>query len=225
MSERSCVNANISTICPISGETLQEERLNYWTHCIGFILSLIGGSILFWISPNKDIWNIVSCYTYGITLIGLYAASTIYHRCSHIPYKKVWKIVDHSCIYLFIAGSYTPFTLGPLRDSYGWALFGIVWGIAISGIVFKICAINSFKRISLFSYLIMGWLILFSFPTLISHISSLSLVWLIIGGTSYSLGTIFYAWKSLPFSHAIWHLFVMGGSISHYFSILDFVRA
>lgn len=214
-----------SEVCPVSGETPAEDRINYITHLVGFILSLVGGAILFWASLSCDAWSIVSCTAYTITLISLYAASTFYHRCTHAVRKKTWKIADHICIYLLIAGSYTPFTLGPLRHSYGWELFFIVWSITLLGIVFKIVAIDRFKRLSLFSYLLLGWLITFTFPALAEALSSHALLWLIAGGVAYTFGTIFYAWESLPYNHAIWHLFVLTGSSCHYFSILDLVRS
>lgn len=209
--------------CPISGETAEEERINYWTHLVGLILSLIGGSILLWASSQHDYFHKISAYTYTITLIGLYGASTFYHRCSILDKKKRWKVIDHSCIYLFIAGSYTPFTLGPLRDSHGPLLLVIVWSIAIIGILFKIFAIKFFQKISLFSYLLMGWLIIFSLPTLIQHLSFQAILWLMLGGLSYTAGTIFYAWDKLPYSHGIWHLFVLTGTACHYCTILDFM--
>jgi len=234
-SSKDCVNLSSSTaisrfntespwICPVSGETREEERLNYLTHLLGLFLSLIGGGILFWACLSGDVWRIISSCAYIITLIGLYAASSFYHWCDLHLRKKTLRIVDHSCIYLFIAGSYTPFTLGPLRDSHGWELFFVVWGIAIFGVVFKIIAVDRFKALSLCSYLLMGWLVTFSFPTLFNELSSSALMWFIAGGLSYTFGTIFFAWESLRFSHAIWHLFVLSGSFCHYFAILDITQ-
>ncbi len=224
MTENVYLSPDTDQVCPVSGETRQEEQINYFTHLIGFFFSIIGGSILIWISFSGDIWNIFSCCVYSVALIGLYAASTFYHRCDLVFRKKTWQIVDHASIYLLIAGSYTPYTLGPLRDINGWVLFFVVWGIAICGIAFKIVAINRFKRLSLLSYLFMGWLITFSFPALQENLSSSAMMWLIMGGLSYTFGTLFYAWEALPFSHAIWHLFVLGGSCCHYCSILDLAQ-
>jgi hemolysin III len=214
-----------SKVCPISGETSEEERINYFTHLIGLFLSLIGGGILVWAGLSGDIWNITSCCVYIVTLVASYAASSCYHRCDFVLRKKALKIVDHSCIYLFIAGTYTPFTLGPLRNFHGWELFFIVWGIAIFGIVFKIVAIDRFNGLSLFSYLLMGWLVTFSFPTLVEELSLSTLLWLISGGLAYTFGTLFYIWETLPFNHAIWHLFVLGGSFCHYCAIWDLTVA
>ncbi len=219
------LNSDPCEICPVSGETAREDRFNYLTHLIGLFLSLVGGAVLFWESLSGDIWNVVSCTAYIVTLIGLYTASTFYHRCRHAYRKKAWKIADHACIYLLIAGSSTPFTLGPLRDSFGWHIFFVVWGIAALGIIFKLVAIDRFKRLSLCSYLLLGWLIAFCFPALAEVLSLSSLIWLIAGGVAYTLGTLFYAWESLPFSHAIWHLFVLTGSSCHYFSILGLVQS
>lgn len=214
----------LSEICPISGETHEEERINYWTHLIGFILSLIGAIVLL-ISTffYRDIWFIASCAVYGVTLVILYGASTFYHGCKKIHNKRILRIVDHSCIYLFIAGCYTPFTLGPLRNNGGVDLFFLVWGIATIGILMKIFAFNRFQLASLFAYLAMGWLVMFSFSTFMQTISMTSIIFLILGGLSYSLGTIFFMWEKLPYNHAIWHLFVLGGSVFHYMSIFDIV--
>lgn len=216
---------NNSSICPISGQTPKEEKLNFLTHFFGFILSLIGAVFLFWSYLCGDFWHMVSCCIYLCSLIGLYAASSFYHKCSAQERKKILKIFDHSLIYLFIAGTYTPFSLGPLRASHGWELFFILWGIAFIGVIFKIVAVNKFQILSLCSYLIMGWLVTFSFPTLIYEISSFSLIWLVIGGLSYTIGTLFFVWESLPYSHAIWHLFVLIGSLSHYLAIFNLTQS
>jgi hemolysin III len=224
MIEKTASLINNPLICPISGQTPKEEKLNFFTHFFGFILSLIGAVFLFWSYLCGDFWHIASCCIYLSSLIGLYAASSFYHRCNRHERKKILKIFDHSLIYLFIAGTYTPFTLGPLRASYGWELFFILWGIALIGVIFKIVAVNKFQNLSLFSYLLMGWLVTLSFPTLIYEISSYSLMWLITGGLSYTTGTLFFAWESLAYSHVIWHLFVLIGSLSHYLAILNLAQ-
>jgi hemolysin III len=211
-------------ICPVTGETPQEEKFNFITHLIGFLLSIFGSLYLFskaWMNQNSI--HIFTSAVYGGSLIALYGASTFYHRCKILSKKHVLKIVDHACIYLLIAGSYTPFTLGPLKDSGGWNLLIIEWVIAVVGITVKMFAINRFKVLSLLAYLFMGWLVMFSVFDLMNALSFWGFVWLISGGLIYSLGTLFYIWDSLPFNHGIWHLFVLGGSACHYFSILTVI--
>jgi hemolysin III len=131
--------------------------------------------------------------------------------------------MDHSAIYLLIAGTYTPFTLVLLRGSWGWSLFGVIWGLALSGILFKIFFINRFNVLSTLIYLLMGWLIIIAFQPLMHHIPVKGLYWLLAGGIAYSAGTVFYLWEKLPFHHAIWHLFVLAGSVCHYFAVLFYV--
>lgn len=211
--------------CPISGELHEEERVNYATHLIGLLMSLLGfGFLLFNVDYGDNTTRFLSCLIYGTTLVLLYGASTYYHGTQCLSRKKVLKVVDHICIYLLIAGSYTPFTLGPLKERGGVVLFCIVWSIALVGTVFKIVAINRFQLFSVFAYLGMGWLIVFNLPAVIDELPLWSFVWLMAGGAAYSLGTIFYVWDGLPFNHAIWHLFVIGGSSCHYFSILECVK-
>jgi len=209
------------SICPISGESPQEEKLNFCTHLFGLLLSTIGA---FWIILKTlalDFLGIASHSIYGSSLILLYAASTYYHKSKILHRKRKLKIVDHCCIYLLIAGTYTPFALGPLREEGGWLLFSVVWSLAIIGITIKVFALDRFEKLSLATYLAMGWLVLFNFSTLIQSITLSSLVWLVAGGLFYSAGTLFYAWRSLPYNHSIWHLFVMSGSFCHYCSILE----
>jgi len=208
-------------ICPISGETMQEERLNHWTHLFGLVLSLIGLPLLILLSSlHGDFWHIASYTVYGITLVLLYMASTYYHGCKTLPLKSTFRIVDHACIYLLIAGTYTPLMLGPLRDANGWTLLAIEWSIATVGILFKILAFERFQKLSLVAYLLMGWLIVFSWETVLEGLSFSTLSLIAAGGISYTLGTIFFLWESLAYNHAIWHLFVLVGSICHYFAVL-----
>jgi hemolysin III len=210
----------MNDICPISGESHKEELLNHWTHLIGLVLSLIGLPILIIYSfLRKDPWTIASCFIYGSTLVMLYLASTFYHGCTNLMRKSTLRVVDHACIYLLIAGCYTPFALGPLRESNGWTLLIIEWSIAGIGIGMKIFAFDRFKALSLISYLVMGWLVVFSWPVLVDKLSMSSLVLMMAGGLSYTVGSIFFVWESLPFNHAIWHLFVLCGSGCHYFAI------
>lgn len=207
--------------CPVSGETAKEEQINHWTHVIGLVLSVIGFPVLIIYSAlHGDFWDVVSFSIYGFTLVLLYIVSAFYHGCMTLERKGKLRIIDHVCIYLLIAGSYTPFTLGPLRDTDGWILLTIEWSIAVVGILFKVFAFNRFQTLSLIAYLVMGWLIVFSWPALTEKISLSSITLLTMGGISYSLGILFFLWRSLPFNHAIWHLFVMGGSFSHYCAVM-----
>lgn len=212
------------TLCPVSGETLREERVNFLTHLAGFCFSLIASIILvIYATFTGDLWRIISCSVYGVTLISLYGASSYYHGCKVIHHKRTLRIVDHACIYLLIAGTYTPFTLIPLRDLGGHTLLYIEWGIALLGVGFKIVAVDRFRIVSTLAYLGMGWLVMFNIPVLIEELSVSALVLLISGGLSYSFGTVFYLWETLPFNHGVWHLFVLGGSVCHYCAILDIV--
>lgn len=206
--------------CPVSGETPQEERLNFLTHLAGFLLSLVGVLLLLLQSPPE---HLLSCSVYGSAMILLYGASTIYHASTALHHKKKLRILDHSCIYLMIAGCYTPYTLGPLYNYGGSQLLTIVWCIALAGVVFKIFAVDKFPVISLISYLAMSWMIALNMPTLINEISLSALLWMIAGGLAYTVGTVFYAWASLPFNHCIWHIFVLTGSFCHYCSILEVI--
>lgn len=213
------------SFCPVTGETLKEERINYWTHLIGLILSMFGFAILLYCSAIKgEYMSIVSCTIYGTTLILLYAASTFYHGCKTVGHKRILKIFDHICIYLLIAGSFTPYALGPLRGYGGINLLCLEWSIAAVGIAFKIVAIHRFKVLSTIAYLAMGWLIMFNLSAMIEALPPTSLYLLIVGGLSYTVGTIFYVWDSLPYNHGIWHVFVLGGSVSHYLSIVEVVN-
>jgi hemolysin III len=209
------------SICPVSGETAKEERVNHFTHLFGLILSLIGLPILITYSTlHGDFWTVASYSIYGTTLVLLYIASTYYHGCKNPELKSTLRVIDHACIYLLIAGSYTPFTLGPLRESSGWMLLGVEWSIATVGILLKVFAFNRFQMVSLIAYLVMGWLVVFSWDPLKEALSPTSISLLMAGGLSYTFGVVFFLWRSLPFNHAIWHLFVLGGSVCHYFAVL-----
>jgi len=167
--------------------------------------------------------HVVSCTIFGVTLIFLYSASTLYHSIQKPKAKSILKIIDHSCIYLLIAGTYTPFLLVTLRGALGWIMFGVIWSMAIIGVLFKIFFVHRFKIISTAAYLLMGWIIVFLIKPLIASLPAGGIILLIAGGLAYSLGVIFYAWKKLPFNHAIWHLFVLAGSICHFCAIIFYV--
>ena len=204
--------------------TATEELLHALTHGLGIVLSIVGLAVLVaYASLNGDVWHVVSSSIYGATLILMYSASTLYHGISHARFKTILQQLDHAAIYLLIAGTYTPFLLVNLRHDWGWTLFGIIWVVAIVGVVFELTGYKPFKKISLGLYLTMGWMIVFAINPMLEHVSSGGLMLLLGGGLAYSFGAIFYVKKSIPYHHVIWHLFVLLGSILHYFSILFFV--
>lgn len=207
--------------CPISGESKLEELFNCRTHGIAWILSLIGLPVLILYGYlYGDAWTVAGYSIFGASLVLLYGVSTYYHRCQSLHVKRNLRTVDHICIYILIAGSYSPFTLGPLRESAGWTLFGLEWGIVLVGTALKIFAFDKTKTISLIAYLVMGWLIVLWWPVLGQTVSVTALTLVIVGGLSYSFGVIFFLWEKLPYNHAIWHLFVIVGSICHYCAVL-----
>jgi hemolysin III len=202
--------------------TIGEEIANSITHGIGAVLSIAGLVLLIiFAAVNGNAWHIVSFSIFGSTLIFLYLASTLYHSLPNPTVKMIFKRIDHSAIYLLIAGTYTPFTLIHMRGVWGWTIFGIIWTLAIAGIILKIFTISRFKKLSLTLYIAMGWLCVIAFHEMITKIPTFSLTLLIIGGLIYTTGVVFYIWKKLPYGHAIWHLFVLGGSTLHFFAVLN----
>jgi hemolysin III len=165
----------------------------------------------------------VSFSIYGATLVILYISSTLYHSFRSPRVKHIFRIFDHAAIYLLIAGTYTPFLLITIRGPWGWSLFGVAWGIAILGVVQASLALDKLKIFSLIAYLALGWLIVIVFKPLVANLPLGGLAWLIGGGLFYTVGVIFYVGKRIPFNHAVWHLFVLGGSISHFFAMLFYV--
>jgi hemolysin III len=201
-----------------------EEIANALTHGAGLVLSLGGLVFLIVVTAlHGNVINIVSCCVYGVTLVGLYAASTTYHTVVSPRWKRTFKIIDHCCIYLLIAGTYTPFTLVSLRGRWGWTLFGIIWGLALVGILFKLWFVNHLPIASTVVYVAMGWLVVIAFKPLLTVVSAPELAWLLIGGLFYTAGVIFFGWKKLRYSHAVWHVFVLAGSICHYVAVLYYL--
>jgi len=204
--------------------TSREELLNSLTHGTGVVLSLLGLVFLLVRAVRYgNTWHIVSFAIYGISLILLYLASTLYHAASVLEWKQLLKKFDHSAIFLLIAGTYTPFLLTVLRGPWGWSLFGVIWGLTLLGLVLKFWIISRWEGASVVLYLAMGWLAVLAVGELIQHVGTTSLVLLGVGGMCYTVGVIFYLWRKLPYNHAIWHVFVMAGSITHYFSILKLI--
>ncbi|UCD41828.1 MAG: hemolysin III family protein [Chloroflexota bacterium] len=204
--------------------TIGEEVFHSITHGIATGLSIAGLTILVVLAVlNGDVYKIISFSIFGASLVILYLSSTLYHGLQQPRAKKIFKIFDHSAIYLLIAGTYTPFLLVGLRGTTGWTLLVIVWGIALIGITFKIFFIERFQILSVISYLLMGWLCVFVFREMLVSIPIGGIIWLAAGGFLYTVGVIFYALQKIPYMHAIWHFFVLGGSICHYFAVLFFI--
>lgn len=202
----------------------KEEIINSITHGIGAVLAIAALVILVVFAAMKgDVWRIVSFAIFGSTMITLYLSSTFYHGFTNPKFKTIFKFFDHASIYLLIAGTYTPFLLVNLRGPWGWSMFGVIWGLALAGIIFKAFFIHRFNKISTFIYILMGWMIVFAMKKMFQTIDFGGIVWLVLGGLSYTVGTIFYLKKDIKYFHAIWHLFVLGGSICHFFAIFLYV--
>jgi hemolysin III len=198
-----------------------EELANSITHGIGLALSIAGFVVLLVLAAMRGTaWQIVGCAVYGTTLVCVYTASTLYHGIPRPHFRRILKILDHSAIYLLIAGTYTPFLLVNLRGAWGWSLLGVVWGLAIAGIVFKVWFVDRFKVLSTAIYIAMGWLALIAVKPLFAAVPIAGFIWLVAGGFLYTVGVLFFAWKRVPYNHTIWHVFVMAGSICHYLAVL-----
>ena len=206
-----------------------EEIANSITHGIGVVLSIAGLSVLTsYASVLGNAWHIVSCSIYGTTQILLYTASTLYHSITHPRAKSVFRVLDHSAIFLLIAGTYTPFTLVNLRGPWGWAICSIVWGIAIVGISLRAFFLRKtlMRQKAVWTalpYVAMGWIAIIGIKPMFESVASGGIVLLFAGGLAYTVGSVFYVWKRIPFNHAIWHLFVMAGSAFHFFAVLFYV--
>jgi hemolysin III len=204
--------------------SIGEEISHSITHGIGALLSIAALIILVvFASRQKDVWKIISLSIYGISLFLLYISSTLYHSLSFTKANKVFQRIDHSMIFVLIAGTYTPVLLIALRDSLGWVLFGLIWGLAIFGIILKNIFFKKLQILSLILYLVMGWLVVFAIKPLLESVPFGMMIWFLAGGLSYTIGVVFYVWKKLPYSHFIWHLFVLGGSITHFFGIFFYL--
>ena len=198
-----------------------EEIANSVTHGLGALLSVAALTLLVTFAAYQaDVWRVVSFSIYGSTMILLFLASTLYHSLQHPKTKNVFKILDHCSIYLLIAGTYTPFLLVSMRGTTGWVLFAVIWTLAIMGIIIKVLLGSKYKKLSVSTYILMGWLVLVASRELTDSISVRGIYWLLAGGLLYTFGTLFYLWKRLPFNHAIWHLFVLGGCACHFFAVL-----
>lgn len=201
-----------------------EEITHTITHGLGLLLSIAGLAVLVvFASVRGDAWHIVGCSIYGATLVLLYTASTLYHGIPWSRAKRVFRVLDHTAIYLLIAGTYTPFTLVNLRGGWGWTLFGLVWGLALLGTVLEVAARGRFKGLSLMLYLGLGWLVAIAIKPLLESVAPNGILLLLLGGLAYTGGLIFYVWRRLSYHHAVWHVFVLAGSACHFFAVLSYV--
>jgi hemolysin III len=211
-------------LLPVSGQSMIEEIVNSLTHGLGVLFGVSASTLLvFFASQQDDIYLTVGCAIFGFTVVLLYSASTLYHSMRSEKWKRAMQILDHVAIYLLIAGTYTPYALGPLRHSWGWGMLGLIWGLALIGSILEAARAVRSPGVSVALYLGMGWLALITFPALSEILPTKALVFLLVGGSSYTLGTIFFLWNKLKFNHAIWHIFVLVGTVSHFLSVLEFV--
>jgi hemolysin III len=209
---------------PLPVYSVAEEVAHSVSHGIGIVLAIVGLAVLV---PRAALHgsplDLTAAWVFGVTLILLYVASTLYHAIPVARAKRVLRVIDHSSIYLLIAGTYTPFTLGPLIGPWGWSLLAVVWTGAIGGILWKMVALGRAPIVSVLLYVGMGWSVLVAFRPLVERLPQGGLLLLVSGGLCYTLGLIFFAWKSLRYHHFIWHLFVLAGSVCHYFAVLHYV--
>ena len=207
-------------------ESLREEIANALTHGLGAVVALGAGAVLITLTALwGDGWQLAGAIVFSVALLLLYVASTLYHAIPHEGAKARLKVFDHCAIYLLIAGTYTPFTLIGLRGQTGWLLFGTIWTLAVAGIVFKLFYTGRFKLASTLIYVAMGWLVIFAIGPMLQRLDVWTIGWLFAGGVAYTLGTVFYMSRR-RYSHAIWHAFVIAGSVCHYVAVsLQVLRA
>lgn len=204
--------------------TVKEEIINSITHGLGAVLGVAGTVIaIIWAALYGNAYSVVSASIYGAMLIILYTMSTLYHAFTNETAKKVFRIFDHCSIFLLIAGTYTPFTLITLNGPLGWTIFGIIWGLAILGIVLNAVSLEKFKVFSMICYIAMGWLIIIAMKPVVAALGTKPVLLLLFGGISYTVGAVFYALTRIRYMHGVWHVFVLAGSVLHYFCILFYV--
>lgn len=201
-----------------------EELASSITHGIGSVLAIAALIVMIIRSVSLgDAWHIVACSIFGTTLILAYLASTLYHALPQPGARALFRLFDHAAIFLLIAGSYTPFTLVTLRGPWGWSLFGVIWGLAISGILCEVFIAGRLALVRVAVYIIMGWTMIIATRPMLELVATDGLLLLLWGGIAYTAGTVFYVWRRLPYNHAIWHLFVLTGSVLHVLAILKYV--
>lgn len=199
------------------------EKFNTYSHLIGSLLAVAGGVVLI-VQGAGDVWKVVSFSIYATTLVLMYSSSTLYHNAGQGKTKNFLRMLDHNAIYLLIAGTYTPFVLVSLHGPWGWTLFGVVWGLALIGILQEIWLKKKTRLASLLIYIVMGWIVVIAIVPLAGILSWTGVAWIASGGIAYTVGTIFYLYdQKFTHWHGIWHIFVMLGSALHYFAILTYV--
>ncbi|HKI99640.1 MAG TPA: hemolysin III family protein [bacterium] len=210
-------------MCPVSGQSVAEDSLNSATAGVGLLLAL-GALPVLVVAASRygTVWHVVSFSIYGASLVLLYGVATLYHATRQVRRKRLLQVLDHASIYVLIAGTYTPFTFITLKGGWGWSLFGVVWGLSAVGIGLKAVFGDRFELISTLVYIAMGWLCLVAVVPLVHNLAWGGLALLFFGGVSYTAGTAFYLWERMPFNHAVWHLFVLTGSVCHFFAVLFF---
>ena len=209
---------------PSRAWTVGEEVAHAVTHGVG-LLAAIAGLVILLVeaAATRDPWRITACAVYASTLVLLYGTSTLYHALSATRARAILRVLDHSAIFLLIAGTYTPFALVSLRGPWGWTLLGIVWGLAALGITAKAVFGTRWPVFSTVIYVGMGWVVVVAVKPLVAHVPPAAIAWLLAGGIAYTGGVVFYAWTKLRYSHAIWHLFVLAGSVCHYVAVFRYV--
>jgi hemolysin III len=213
----------MGTVPSQSQYRLGDILANAITHGVGAILALVGAAYLVVRASHGSAWLIVSCSIYALSLLLVYLCSTLYHSLVRTCARHVFLVLDHAAIYLLIAGTYTPFMLVSMRSRLGWTLLSVVWTLAVAGVIFKSFAVGRFPAASATVYLLMGWSIVFGIRPLLAAITWHGMMWLGAGGLAYTLGIVFFANDRLHYFHALWHLFVLAGSLAHYFAILFYV--
>jgi len=209
--------------------TIPEEISHSAIHAVGSHLgaAMVALLVVFGAQSGALVpWKVVSGAVFGASIILLYSVSSVYHAVMHPRAKQVLEVCDHMAIYFLIAGSYTPFTLVTLRPHYpvlAWTIFGIVWGLTVMGVVFKVFFTGKFRMVSTLAYIGMGWIVVCAIKPLMATLPAAGLAWLLVGGVLYTLGTVFYLWRLMPFHHAVWHLFVLAGTLCHFFAVLFYV--
>ncbi len=204
--------------------TTGEEIAHSVTHGLGAAASVAGLVLLIVRAVGSgDPWRVVSFTIFGASMVMLYTASTFYHALTPPRAKHVFKVLDHAFIYLLIAGTYTPFLLVSLRGGWGWSLFGVVWGVALAGIVFKVWYAGRFRVVSTLLYIALGWLCIIAVKPLLANVPGPGLGWLLGGGAAYTGGAVFYLWRGLKYHHAVWHVFVLAGSVCHWVAVYGYL--
>jgi hemolysin III len=204
--------------------TVGEEIAHAVTHGLGLVLSIAAlGTLVVMARVRGDAWHVAGCAVFGLALVLLYAASTLYHSVRSPRAKQLLRQLDHAAIFLLIAGTYTPFTLVSLRGDWGWTLFAVVWGLALLGVALHVAVPARARRLSVPLQLLMGWMAVVAFEPLIRSLHTEGLALLLLGGLAYTVGVIFFAWRRLPYNHAVWHVCVLAGSACHFSCVLGYV--